>query len=169
MVSAPSLQRRAFLRGRQALETPLRPPWAGDEGAFLDVCTSCLACVAACPAGVLVEGEGRHPVFDPRRGECTFCAACVEACAPHALDFGRAEQPWQLKAEIGTACLAQRGVVCLSCRDVCGEAAIRFRPAPGGARPDLDRERCTGCGACVGVCPTAAIVVAPAQEAGRER
>lgn len=162
---APSLQRRAFLRGRSAAEAPLRPPWAGDEGDFLDACTTCSACVAACPAGVLVEGEGRHPVFDPSRGECTFCAACVEACEPHALDFGHADPPWRLKARVAGACLTHRGVVCLSCRDVCSEAAIRFRPAAGVSRPELDSERCTGCGACVSVCPASAIVVAAPSEA----
>lgn len=161
---APSLQRRALLRGRTVVEQPLRPPWSGEEGTFLDACTSCGDCLPACPEGVLVEGAGGHPRFDPTRGECTFCGACVEVCAPQALAFRRADPPWRLKATITSACLTYRGVVCLSCRDACGEAAIRFRPAVGGSRPELDVERCTGCAACVNVCPTAAILVeAPAE------
>ena len=164
-MASPSLPRRAFLRGRSVVETPLRPPWAGEEGAFLDACTSRGACIAACPTGVLLEGEGGHPAFAPSRGECTFCGACVDACAPQALDFGRADPPWPLKARVAGSCLTHRGVVCLSCRDACGEAAIRFRPALGVARPELDPERCTGCGACVGVCPTSAIVIAAPREA----
>ena len=161
---APIPSRRAFLQGRAVVEAPLRPPWAGDEGAFLDACTSCGACVSACSEKVLAKGAGGHPVFDPSRGECTFCAACVEACEPRALDFSRADQPWRLKAKIGASCLPERGVVCLSCRDACGDAAIRFRPTLGVARPELVLEHCTGCGACVSVCPVEAIVVAPLPE-----
>lgn len=161
---APSPSRRAFLRGRVVIETPLRPPWAGDEGEFLQACTSCGACVSACPEKVLAEGPGGHPVFDPTLGECIFCSKCVEACEPHALDFSRADPPWRLKAKIAASCLTERGVVCLSCRDACGEGAIRFRPAMGVARPELALEHCTGCAACVSVCPVSAIVVAPPPE-----
>jgi ferredoxin-type protein NapF len=142
----------------------LRPPWAGEEGAFLDACTSCGDCMTACPGGVLIEGEGGHPVFAPARGECTFCKACVDACEPRALDFGHADPPWGLKAQVAATCLTHRGVVCLSCRDACGEAAIRLRPSLGVARPELDSERCTGGGACVGVCPASALVISAPSE-----
>lgn len=154
--AAFSPDRRAFLRGRPAAPSPLRPPWALGEARFVDLCTGCDDCIAACPEHVLVRGDGDYPLFDPRQGECLFCEKCVEACDTGALD-GRLPGPWTIKAGIAPACLAQNGVTCFSCRDACGEAAIRFRPAVGGALPELDPTRCTGCGACVGVCPVAAI------------
>lgn len=154
-----SAERRSFLRGGSAATPPLRPPWAIAEPLFLDRCTGGGDCIAACPEQVLARGDGGYPVFDPGRGECLFCADCVESCAPDALDAGLSAA-WTIKAGIAATCLARNGVTCFSCRDACGEAAIGFRPALGGALPEIDATRCTGCGACVGVCPVAAIALA---------
>jgi ferredoxin-type protein NapF len=67
------------------------------------------------------------------------------------------------KAAIGTACVAYNNVVCRSCGDACGDAAIRFSPrVMGAALPEVIAERCTGCGECVSVCPASAISVNPA-------
>ena len=54
------------------------------------------------------------------------------------------------------------GVVCQICRDVCPEeGAIRFELAYRNApQPRVEPDACTGCGACVGTCPAAAITVA---------
>jgi len=140
----------------------MRPPWALGEPDFLDACTRCGDCIAACPEHVLVRDAGRFPAFDPTLGECVFCEACVEVCAPRALDKAEVQPAWSLKARIASACLAMNGVICLACRDACGEAAIRFQPARGGAAPRLDDACCTGCGACVGICPVSAISLASA-------
>lgn len=153
-LSSPS--RRAFLRGRTRAERPLRPPWALPEDAFTAVCTACHACVAGCPEGVLARGSGGYPVFDPGRGECTFCGECELACEPRALDRSRAGEPWALVAQVADSCLPLHGIVCQSCRDACGDEAISFVPGALSA-PRIDAARCTGCGACVGSCPGAAI------------
>jgi ferredoxin len=69
--------------------------------------------------------------------------------------------PWTLVATIGAGCIARKGVVCQSCADACEVRAIRFRPAPGSVpAPRLDASACSGCGACVSVCPVNAIGVA---------
>ena len=154
-----SPDRRAFLYGGRDVNAPLRPPWTIPESAFVDACNGCGDCVPACPEHVLAAGDGGLPVYDPLLGECLFCAACADACDTGAFDTSD-ETPWAIRARIDPSCLAQNGVTCFSCRDACGEAAIRFRPALGGAHPELDPSRCTGCGACVGVCPVAAIALA---------
>ena len=59
---------------------------------------------------------------------------------------------------ISDACLARLGVVCQACGDACPERAIRFSLRHGGPPlPSLEGDRCTGCGACVPICPIGAI------------
>jgi ferredoxin-type protein NapF len=155
--------RRQFLRGRfSARHAPLRPPWALGEDAFLAACTRCGECVRGCPQGILVE-EGGYPRVEFGKGECTFCGECVTACKPAALRRTEGQAPWRLLPVIGQTCLAQLGVVCRTCGDVCAPAAIRFRPQLGGsALPEVEESRCTGCGGCVAPCPARAITLRPA-------
>jgi len=153
--------RRALLRGRAQPSTVIRPPWALAEPEFLDACSRCNDCIERCPEQVLAPGSGGYPEFDPLRGECTFCGECASACSTKALDHQAIRPPWHWIADIDDDnCLAQRGVVCASCQDGCGERAIRFQLALGAVpTPIIDATRCTGCGACVGLCPTQAITL----------
>ncbi|NLA67007.1 MAG: ferredoxin-type protein NapF [Gammaproteobacteria bacterium] len=160
-IGVPDRSRRALLAGRARATPLLRPPWARDEAGFTAACTACNACAEACPPAVLVRGGGGFPEFDPARGECTFCGDCAAACGEGAF-VAPTGRPWALRAWIGDACLAGAGVVCWSCRDACGESAIRFPPALPVARPQVAADRCTGCGGCVGACPTSAITIAGA-------
>jgi len=74
------------------------------------------------------------------------------------LRAGPAEEPQGPGITIAGTCLARRGVVCQSCGDACPERAIRFSLQRGGAPlPAVDETRCTGCGACLEVCPADAI------------
>lgn len=148
--------RRALLRGRPRARPLLRPPWALDDARFTGCCTGCGDCIDACPEGVLVRGEGGLPEFDPARGECSFCGDCASACGEHAF-APVTQRPWSLLATVGDACLAARGIVCSSCRDACGESAIAFPVSRAVPVPRVDADRCSGCGACVGACPVAAI------------
>ena len=159
-------RRRFLLRGRvsdavaQRTPAPLRPPWALAEAQFVSTCTRCADCVPACPQGIVARGDGGYPEvrFDAR--ECTFCGKCVEACLPGALKQSAHASPWDLVAEVGKGCLAHQGVECRVCGERCEVSAIRFRPALGGiAKPEIDIDRCTGCGACVAPCPVAAVAV----------
>lgn len=98
---------------------------------------------------------GGRVAVDFSGGECTFCGACAEAC-PEPVFVG--PHVMANVAAIGGDCLAFAGVACMTCRDACPEQAIAFHPRIGGPfLPDLDKEACTGCGACVAPCPASAI------------
>ena len=161
------MTRAQFLSGDWGARRPsVRPPWALAEDDFVARCTRCGDCLGACPTKILEKGRGGFPLVNFARGECTFCGKCVDACKPAALARREGTAPWTLKARIGDACLALQGVVCRSCGDRCQARAIRFRLAPGGvSRPALDGEACTGCGACVAVCPVDAITMGEAATA----
>lgn len=62
------------------------------------------------------------------------------------------------KAVIDIRCVAHRNVVCRSCVEACSEQAIRCIPRiMAAALPQVEPDRCTGCGDCASVCPAAAI------------
>lgn len=161
-----ALSRMEFLRGRfRGAPSPVRPPWALPESAFTAACRRCDDCLPVCPTQILKRGASGFPEVDFRlgKGECTFCAACLTACPEPAFDRparNTGVRPWNISATISTSCLALNRVVCRSCGESCESGAIRFRLAPGGiALPELMDDRCTGCGACLNVCPAQAITL----------
>ena len=153
--------RRGFLFGRSRPVAPQqRPPWALAEAAFIDRCTRCGDCLKACPTGILVGGNGGFPTVDFSRGECTFCGDCVTACRPGALSRQQDAPPWRLIAVIAPNCLAEQRIECRVCDDQCDHRAIRMSPRLGACPlPEIDADKCTGCGACVAPCPAKAIAI----------
>jgi ferredoxin-type protein NapF len=151
--------RRTFLRGRPGRETVhVRLPWLATHR-FVDGCTRCGECLAACPEKIIVPSTGGFPSIDFSRGECTFCGACADACPASLFDRSRAE-PWKFKALISGDCLAKRHIMCRSCEDACVQNAIAFKLAPGRLpSPEIYIANCTGCGGCVSVCPENAISI----------
>jgi ferredoxin-type protein NapF len=153
-VRVPLPGRRALLRGQAVAAAP-RPPWALPEAEFVAACSRCDACIDACPQAILLRGDGGFPELRFERGECTFCAACLDACPSPALDALRG-RPWRWQATVDAGCLARQGVVCRSCADACPNEAVAFR-LPSVDGPRIDPDRCSGCAACVAVCPSAAV------------
>lgn len=135
----------------------LRPPWS-DEASIRAACTSCGACLTACPEAILIEGPARTPVVSFAETGCTFCGDCAASC-PEDVFRPVCDTPWSLRAGIGGGCLLHQGVSCRSCTDACEPRALRFdlRSGPVGAVHVEDS--CTGCGDCVGMCPVQAITI----------
>lgn len=155
-----AISRMQFLRGDYSgRNNPIRPPWALPEDSFTKLCERCGDCIDKCPTHIIHEGRGSFPVIDFMSGECLFCGDCVETCKPGALKQLNGHKPWSVTASINsTKCLAYKNIECRSCYDPCESRAIRIKPRIGGVSiPLLNNVNCTGCGACIAVCPAQAV------------
>lgn len=155
------LSRRGFLRGRVRPAPPLpRPPWAVEEARFIQTCTRCGKCQAACETRIITTGPGGFPTLNFSVAGCTYCRRCLEVCEPQAL-YDKGLGPWHHqgnpKALIGEACLAHRQVECRTCGESCPVEAIRFFPRPGQAALPVVQGACDGCGQCLAPCPANAL------------
>jgi ferredoxin-type protein NapF len=163
---------------RQGMSRPLRPPGAPDELTFRGLCTRCGNCVRACPAGIIERDLGENgvaslltPILRFRQDYChEDCVRCTEACPSGALMRlsleGKAGVRLGLPRVDMKVCLLAEDRECSVCRSRCPYNAIRyvFSEADYTLTPQIDREKCTGCGACEAACPTVpqkAIVVLP--------
>jgi ferredoxin-type protein NapF len=153
--SRPNLSRRGALTGASSVH---RPPWT-DEARVRKNCTSCGDCIDACPEAIVIKGPAGTPAIDFTRGACTFCAACASACGEGVFrDISQA--PWDLTVQITPSCFLKLGISCQSCTDACDEQALRFDMRAGVVGEIvLSAEACTGCGACLPVCPASAIEI----------
>src|SRR5262249_35327540 len=152
--------RRAFLRlqAQPVAAGAIRPPWTTDQS--LGACTGCGACITACPEHILRLDPAGLPSVDFSIGGCTFCGDCAKSCAAPVFDLTRSPA-WQVGISVSDRCLPKNGVLCESCRDICLDGAISFARARGCAPvPHISDSACTGCGACVSVCPAGAISAA---------
>jgi ferredoxin-type protein NapF len=163
-LSKSVVSRRNFLRGhmrsepvqREEAVASIRPPWT-DETSVQKNCTSCGECISACPEAILSKDLTGKPAVSFDGGECTFCGACAESC-PETVFDRTWPAPWAMSVAINQNCLLQAGVTCQLCTDSCDAEALTFdlRVRPYGA-VKLDEAACTGCGACISMCPVMAI------------
>mgnify|MGYP002332841250 CR=1 FL=1 len=157
---------------RRAMQV-MRPPWSSEQSIH-DGCTSCGACLKACPESILVPGPAGTPKVDFSRGGCIFCGDCAEVCPEVGTIFApRNDHPWSaqggLVAQINDGCMLSLGISCQICTDSCEVEALRLdlsvRPV---GRIVLDTDACTGCGACVETCPEQAITTTKPKPASSE-
>ena len=149
---APS-NRDLTLRG-----TVRRPPWT-DEALVRQFCTSCGDCISSCPEAILFAGPANTPIIRFDQGACTFCGECANSCSEEVFHNVNSS-PWNLVAQISQDCLLFSGVSCRSCTDTCDFEAMKFDLRAGSVgQVQVLSDACTGCGACVQVCPTSAIIV----------
>ncbi|MDQ0318472.1 ferredoxin-type protein NapF [Pararhizobium capsulatum DSM 1112] len=154
-----SISRRDLFRGLPTRSAGgIYPPGASDLG--LSTCTGCNLCAEHCPTGIIVLVDGL-PSVDFSLGACTFCGECGTAC-PEPVFEPEAVFRFPHVAAIADSCLAKQDVACQSCGESCPVQAIRFRPRLGGPFvPELDDQICSGCGACLQVCPVGSIGTKP--------
>ncbi len=156
--------------------TYIRPPGAIAEGAFLETCTRCGACAAACRfftiKRVLTPGsfdEGT-PFLLLRDTYCRLCndAPCIAACRSGALRSsapGSSERIGHASIS-GETCLRTSGTACTLCRDACPERFSAISTSIVSSPPTVDIDKCTGCGACEAACivrPEPAVTIVPAE------
>jgi len=163
---------------RASAPRPLRPPGALDETRFVGLCIRCGNCMRACPTRIIRPDPGRSgmaglltPVLDFRQDYCLEdCTRCTEVCPSGALV--RLTPKDKPQAPIGVprvdmnVCLLGDDRDCAVCRNWCPYEAITlvFSEVEYTLTPQVDLEKCPGCGACELACPTAptkAIVVVP--------
>lgn len=159
------LARRNFFRGKiKSTPAAIRLPWVINETHFIDGCTQCGDCITSCEENIIVKGDGGFPEIDFSKGECTFCQKCIEVCEqPLFIDEREDSQTaWQLDIKIKSNCLAMNQVVCQSCQDSCETEAISFKYIHSKIpQPQIELDKCNGCGACVSICPQNAIELTP--------
>lgn len=89
--------------------------------------------------------------------------AAVASATPAQIPEPEPESATAQLARIGERCLALQQVVCRTCGELCDTSAIRFVMQAGRvAQPQVQAERCTGCGDCIADCPTQALALVPA-------
>jgi ferredoxin-type protein NapG len=153
----------------------LRPPGAVAEQLFLERCTRCNDCVAACPPGAITtHPSDGTPILFADQSPCLLCEdfPCIIACETEALlPVGGIDQ-----VRMGIAVISQRlctaGQGCHACVSQCPTDALARDVA--SLHLSVSQETCVGCGMCELVCKTVndhvAIRVVPSrQHTGNER
>ena len=151
--------RKPLVQTKEDLPFVVRPPYGLNESLFQSECVACESktCVASCDEEIIMIQSDGTPGLDFSKSGCTFCEDCASVCEPGVLNLENRHTAEHLNAtfRISTqGCVAHHGVICFSCKEPCIDDAILFN---GMFNPVIDTERCTGCGFCLGRCPTQAI------------
>ena len=150
-------------------ETPVVPPGALGLSNMKKRCTACQLCVSACPNNVLRPSKKFETFMQPEmsfeRGYCRpECIECSSVCPSRAITSVTTADKSAIS--IGYAvwikdiCIVNTDKVpCNSCERHCPTTAITFVELEPGKRnslkiPVINKELCTGCGACENLCPS---------------
>jgi len=131
----------------------VRPPYAALNETF-DACKTCEAmCIVACEEKIIRLDNHKTPFLDFKTTGCSDCHKCLEVCTPNVLSDSQRFISGHAKISM-TSCMSHHETICFTCKEPCLENAIIFK---GMFNPIILPEKCTGCGYCIAVCPSAAI------------
>ena len=135
----------------------IRPPYS--YRADFSLCKECDGkCINVCEEGILERFKDGSPYVVFNLKGCTFCEKCVEACDLGVLSKDKPAKIYMNISINPQKCMSWNGVMCFSCKDPCIDNAIKFK---GIFKPEIDLSLCSGCGFCIGVCPSGAIEFYP--------
>jgi formate hydrogenlyase subunit 6/NADH:ubiquinone oxidoreductase subunit I len=147
-------------------DNPIIPPGAQNIRNFRRRCTACQRCVSLCPNNVLVPSGEISKFMQPHlsfeRGFCRpECVRCSRVCPTGAIK--PLTQAQKAKTQIGVAVFIKEfcinsieGRRCARCAHRCPSNAITMVPQSEDSsriKPEIDKTRCIGCGACEFYCP----------------
>ena len=134
----------------------IRPPYFNEEALFEQICIECDGkCASVCEENIISIID-KTPQITFEKSGCTYCDECAKACDKGVLKV-EYKKNINVTIEIDMIkCLSWNKTMCFSCKDPCLDEAIKFA---GIYFPEIDQEKCTSCGFCVGVCPTNAIIL----------
>jgi ferredoxin-type protein NapF len=149
------------VKAKEKAPIHVRPPYALNESLFQSKCPQCESkgCAASCDEEIIVIGVDGIPILSFAKSGCTFCEECAVECVAGVLDLEKGAERINARFIISVeSCMAHHGTICFSCKEPCLEDAILFA---GLFNPVIDDVKCTGCGLCLGRCPTGAISSRP--------
>lgn len=158
----------------------IRPPGAVDEAAFKGGCIRCGSCVRACPTGIIqpaVEQRDVTGFLAPRLRfsgpdyclqDCNLCGRVCPTGVIRLLPLAEKNRHVIGIVSINLSeCYLTLERECGICVARCPRAAIvdTFVRETYQTTVKVVREKCNGCGACVGICPPGVIRIEAAERA----
>jgi len=142
-------------------KSPLFPAGGTKYDNYRSKCTSCMACIEACPSHILEPGiklgQGVIPHITFANGWCQpECKTCNDVCQTGALEKITIEDKNNI--QIGHAvwirenCIGD-GKECHACEKACKRNCIEMVQNGRKLYPIINTYNCTGCGACEYACP----------------
>lgn len=152
-----------------------KPPTPVSNDNFVALCVRCGSCVSACPTGILQYRRKTDdirlwltPVPDYSVGyclsDCTRCGTVCPSGAIRSFDIRDKKHLVMAKTELDiTDCLLRHHQECDRCMASCGYDAVRIGTGESlfDTYPEVNLDKCVGCGACFNICPEQCFVMTP--------